>query len=285
MNRPLGSKGTPRPARLRPVLLRRKGARPPALRGFEIRAARPQSLRAFALSGSQISESRARDETPRAARPRSRLPRRCAARARRLAAAPPARAASSPRARARLGDSCRPAAAPPSQSARGSVMPLRFRLATSAACRPAPGENSPKLHLARYYPSSSRTPLQPALARTRHARRRHPRRQRATEPLCPLARRWSGELMPAARPPEHTRPRRRAGAYGAAATASLLRATDRADAPLERVYDQRTELVWLCVLGAFEAHRIAVDLRHPRSVRRRSSRPRSFSSRQQVKGR
>ena len=221
MNRPLGSKGTPRPARLRPVLLRRKGARPPALRGFEIRAARPQSLRALRFHPAHKSLSHVR-----ATRRRAR------------------------RARARASPVLRRTRAPTRRGA------SRARRVISARAR------------------APRRQLPPRC-----------RRQRATEPLCPLARRWSGELMPAARPPEHTRPRRRAGAYGAAATASLLRATDRADAPLERVYDQRTELVWLCVLGAFEARRIAVDLRHPRSVRRRSSRPRSFSSRQQVKGR
>jgi len=57
---------------------------------------------------------------------------------------------------------------------------------------------------------------------------------------------------------------------------ALQRAIDRADAPLARVYDQRKELVRLYDLGAFAAHRIAVGLRHPRPLRRRSSRPRSL---------
>lgn len=72
MNRPLGSKGTPRPARLRPVLLRRKGARPPALRGFEIRAARPQSLRALRFHPAHKSLSHVRATRRRARRARAR---------------------------------------------------------------------------------------------------------------------------------------------------------------------------------------------------------------------
>ena len=72
MNRPLGSKGTPRPARLRSVLLRRKGARPPALRGFEIRAARPQSLRALRFHPAHKSLSHVRATRRRARRARAR---------------------------------------------------------------------------------------------------------------------------------------------------------------------------------------------------------------------
>jgi hypothetical protein len=200
---PLGSKGTPRPARLRSVLLRRrKGARPPALRGLEIRAtagSAPAPLQV--LPTRIISESLARD-APRAARPRprsrSRLPRRCAARARRLAAAPPARAASSPRARARaprrqLPPRRRAAVAVGAREQRHAApLPSRDQRRLQARA----GRNIPK-PLVLLDTTPSRTPLQPALARTRHARRHYLRRQRATEPLCQLARRWSGELTAA----------------------------------------------------------------------------------------